>query len=261
MESLVAEPELKREDTTDFGLKRTISNDGNRSPSPLSTTSGSSTSTSGQTTKQRIGNVFSRLTGGTTKQTTQNSPRPTVGKFLPYVSDSIEQGVKGLTCRRVLLGHRKPIICLASSEDFLFSSSKDKSIKMWDLQNEKEFLQLTMPNHVSFMKFEKVQKLLFTVDGCKIQVWDTQICSDKPIKVLQESKNVNFIMFDEKSRLWVAFDKYVRIYITKLLKNSMDLKKNPGRSQFILIFHSPSSLEALKWVFKLGISSILDKYL
>lgn len=193
---------------------RIVNNCDNRSPSPNSSTSSSTSEYTPRsqtaTTKNRFGNVFSRLTGGSSSKTsTQSSPRPTVGKFLPFVSDTAADGVLNLSCKRVILGHRKPIVSLCATEEYLFSSSKDKTIKMWDLHTEKEVFQYSLTSTVHLLQFEHKQKLLFTVDSSKILVWDTQMGIDKPLKVLQESKQINFIVIDSDSRLWTAHDKYV----------------------------------------------------
>ena len=49
-----------------------------------------------------------------------------------------------LVCKRVILGHRKPIVALAGDEKIFFSTSKDKTIKTWHLENEKEIFQYVL---------------------------------------------------------------------------------------------------------------------
>ena len=198
-------------------LSPRIVGNGNRSPSPCNSTSSSNEFTP-RSKRSTLGNVFSRLTGnGNGTKSTESSPRPSVGKFLPFVSDSSCSSVDSsqLVCRQVLLGHRKPVIALCAADGLLFSASKDKTIKMWNLDSEKEEFQYSLPFITTILAFEKKQRLLFTAEGCRIHVWDTQMSfTDKALKILQESKQINFLVVDSQSRLWVAFDKYVSLITT-----------------------------------------------
>ena len=93
---------------------------------------------------------------------------------------------------------------------------------MWNLNTEKEMFQYSISTSVSLLQYEQRQKLLFTVDSNKIHVWDTEMGIDKPIKVMQESKQINFIVIDENARLWTAYDKHVSSHRLPKFKRFFD---------------------------------------
>ena len=116
----------------------------------------------------------------------------------------------------------------------LFSTSKDKTIKMWDLQSEKEVFQYALSFTPSSVLYESRQKLLFAIESNKIHVFDSQLCIDKPIKVIQESKPISYAILDDNSRLWVASDKNVSIHNFKLNFNIWGVNSNRGNLWLIM---------------------------
>lgn len=136
--------------------------------------------------------------------------RSATGKFLPSHSPEVNDNTVGLKCTHALVGHQKSIITIVASGEFLFTSGRDKLIKMWDLVDDKEILQYQMPSAVELLAFDAKMRVLYTVDGGKISAWDTETGSEKPLKVITESKSIQFVEIDECGRLWVAVDKTVR---------------------------------------------------
>ena len=85
-------------------------------------------------------NVWNRLTGNSSANDTK-SP----GRFMPYFSAE-DHGGENMECQSVMIGHRKKIIELFASDDgsYLFSSSKDKLLKIWNLKTEKEIGEINL---------------------------------------------------------------------------------------------------------------------
>lgn len=193
-------------------LDDTISDPDERSPSPASTVSsgadGATTRANSTSKLSRFGGMFQRLS--TNKVVVD---RAATGKFLPSHSTQ-NQDVSGLKCTRALVGHKKAVNTIVGSDEYLFTSGKDKTIKMWDLVDEKELIEYQMPNSIEVASFDPSERTLYTVDGSKISAWDTKSGSDKPLKVISESKSVSFIDVDDFGRLWVAADKVVKCYKT-----------------------------------------------
>ena len=135
--------------------------------------------------------------------------RAATGKFLPSHSPEDEDNTVGLKCTQALVGHQKAIISIVASEEFLFTSGRDKLIKMWDLVDDKEVLQYSMPSPVELLAFDSKQRILYTVDGGKVSAWDTETGNEKPLKVITENKPIQFVENDDCGRLWIAVDKTV----------------------------------------------------
>ena len=118
----------------------------------------------------------------------------------------------GLKCTHALVGHQKSIISIVASDEFLFTSGRDKLIKMWDLVDDREVLQYQMASAVELLAFDAKKRVLYTVDGGKISAWDTESGSEKPLKVITESKSIQFVEIDECGRLWLVIDKTVSFF-------------------------------------------------
>ncbi|CAG5105149.1 Oidioi.mRNA.OKI2018_I69.chr1.g1878.t2.cds [Oikopleura dioica] len=187
-----------------------------RSPSPTSTISSTETGSSKDTSSSsklssRVGGFFSR--NSSSKVTVD---RAATGKFLPSHSPEDEDNTVGLKCTQALVGHQKAIISIVASEEFLFTSGRDKLIKMWDLVDDKEVLQYSMPSPVELLAFDSKQRILYTVDGGKVSAWDTETGNEKPLKVITENKPIQFVETDDCGRLWIAVDKTVKCYVNHL---------------------------------------------
>lgn len=64
-------------------------------------------------------------------------------------------------------------MAIDSTEDLLFSGSKDRTVKVWDLGTGLENMTLTgHPNNVVAVKYSLNNHLLFSVSAAYVKVWD-----------------------------------------------------------------------------------------
>ncbi|XP_076284321.1 kinesin-like protein 31E isoform X2 [Lasioglossum baleicum] len=114
-------------------------------------------------------NVFSRLTAS--RQPASTDPQPMKGIISNYQGKTPPRAV--LQCTHVAEGHSKAVLAICATGDQLFSGSKDRTVKVWDLRTGIENFSLTgHPNNVVAMKYSPVQNLLFSVSSAYIKVWD-----------------------------------------------------------------------------------------
>uniref|UniRef100_A0A8C2FDJ5 Kinesin family member 21B n=1 Tax=Cyprinus carpio TaxID=7962 RepID=A0A8C2FDJ5_CYPCA len=87
-------------------------------------------------------------------------------------------GLKGgrtapLQCVAMAEGHTKPVLCLDATDELLFTGSKDRTCKMWNLVTGQEIVTLRgHPNNVVSVKYCSYSGLVFTVSTSYIKVWD-----------------------------------------------------------------------------------------
>uniref|UniRef100_A0AAR2K6T0 Kinesin motor domain-containing protein n=1 Tax=Pygocentrus nattereri TaxID=42514 RepID=A0AAR2K6T0_PYGNA len=87
-------------------------------------------------------------------------------------------GLKGgrtapLQCVAMAEGHSKPVLCLDATDELLFTGSKDRTCKMWNLVTGQEIVTLRgHPNNVVSVKYCSSSGLVFTVSTSYIKVWD-----------------------------------------------------------------------------------------
>ncbi|XP_072521494.1 kinesin-like protein KIF21B isoform X3 [Salminus brasiliensis] len=112
-------------------------------------------------------NVFSRLTSNQSQ-----------GSALDKGVISPISGLKGgrtapLQCVAMAEGHSKPVLCLDATDELLFTGSKDRTCKMWNLVTGQEIVTLRgHPNNVVSVKYCINSGLVFTVSTSYIKVWD-----------------------------------------------------------------------------------------
>ncbi|XP_053082982.1 kinesin-like protein KIF21B isoform X2 [Pangasianodon hypophthalmus] len=112
-------------------------------------------------------NVFSRLTSNQSQ-----------GSALDKGVISPMAGLKGgrtapLQCVAMAEGHSKPVLCLDATDELLFTGSKDRTCKMWNLVTGQEIVTLRgHPNNVVSVKYCSSSGLVFTVSTSYIKVWD-----------------------------------------------------------------------------------------
>uniref|UniRef100_A0A3P8S7S6 Kinesin-like protein KIF21B n=1 Tax=Amphiprion percula TaxID=161767 RepID=A0A3P8S7S6_AMPPE len=112
-------------------------------------------------------NVFSRLTSNQTQGSALDK-----GVINPI------GGVKGgrtapLQCVSVAEGHSKPVLCVDATDELLFTGSKDRTCKMWNLVTGQEIVTLKgHPNNVVSVKYCPSSCLVFSVSTSYIKVWD-----------------------------------------------------------------------------------------
>ncbi|XP_076656956.1 kinesin-like protein 31E isoform X2 [Halictus rubicundus] len=114
-------------------------------------------------------NVFSRLTAS--RQPASTDPQPMKGIISHYQGKTPPRAV--LQCTHVAEGHSKAVLAICATDDLLFSGSKDRTVKVWDLRTGIENFTLTgHPNNVVALKYSPVQNLLFSVSSAYVKVWD-----------------------------------------------------------------------------------------
>ncbi|XP_037539032.1 kinesin-like protein KIF21A [Nematolebias whitei] len=94
-----------------------------------------------------------------------------------------------LLCVHVAEGHGKAVLCVDCTDDLLFTGSKDRTCKVWNLVTGQEIMSLAgHPNNVVSVRYSS--SLVFTVSTSYIKVWDIRD-SAKCIKTLTSSGQVN----------------------------------------------------------------------
>nr|DBA31288.1 TPA: hypothetical protein GDO54_007164 [Pyxicephalus adspersus] len=95
-----------------------------------------------------------------------------------------------LQCMHIAEGHNKAVLCVDATDDLLFTGSKDRTCKVWNLVTGQEIMSLGgHPNNVVSVKYYNYSSLVFTVSTSYIKVWDIRD-SAKCIKTLTSSGQV-----------------------------------------------------------------------
>ncbi|XP_046878815.1 kinesin-like protein KIF21A isoform X3 [Hypomesus transpacificus] len=94
-----------------------------------------------------------------------------------------------LQCVHVAEGHTKPVLCVDATDDLLFTGSKDRTCKVWNLVTGQEIMSLgEHPSSVLSVRY--CSSLVFTVSTAYIKVWDIRD-SAKCIRTLTSSGQVS----------------------------------------------------------------------
>ncbi|XP_074528947.1 kinesin-like protein KIF21B isoform X2 [Halichoeres trimaculatus] len=142
-------------------------------------------------------NVFSRLTSNQTQGSAldkSDDSDSSLSEVLRGVINPIG-GVKGgrtapLQSVSVAEGHSKPVLCVDATDELLFTGSKDRTCKMWNLVTGQEIVTLKgHPNNVVSVKYCPSSCLVFSVSTSYIKVWDIRD-SAKCIRTLTSSGQV-----------------------------------------------------------------------
>uniref|UniRef100_A0A8C5BIL3 Kinesin family member 21A n=1 Tax=Gadus morhua TaxID=8049 RepID=A0A8C5BIL3_GADMO len=105
------------------------------------------------------------------------------------VQGSKSSRLAALQCVHVAEGHSKAVLCVDSTDDLLFTGSKDRTCKVWNLVTGQEIMALGgHPNNVVSVRYSS--SLVFTVSTSYIKVWDIRD-SAKCIRTLTSSGLVN----------------------------------------------------------------------
>ncbi|XP_075868192.1 kinesin-like protein KIF21A isoform X3 [Nelusetta ayraudi] len=111
-----------------------------------------------------------------------------LGMINPVSSSKSSRGAK-LQCVHVAEGHTKPVLCVDATDDLLFTGSKDRMCKVWNLVTGQEIMSLAdHPSSVVSVRY--TSSLVFTVSTAYIKVWDIRD-SAKCIHTLTSSGQVN----------------------------------------------------------------------
>ncbi|XP_008109805.1 kinesin-like protein KIF21A isoform X1 [Anolis carolinensis] len=142
-------------------------------------------------------NVFSRLTvsqGNTSVQQDKSDENDSSlsevhrGIINPYSSKSVRSSP--IQCIHIAEGHTKAVLCIDCTDDLLFTGSKDRTCKVWNLVTGQEIMSLGgHPNNVVSVKYCNYTSLVFTVSTSYIKVWDIRD-SAKCIRTLTSSGQV-----------------------------------------------------------------------
>ncbi|XP_028924822.1 kinesin-like protein KIF21B isoform X1 [Ornithorhynchus anatinus] len=125
-------------------------------------------------------NVFSRLTSNQSQGSaldksddSDSSVSEVLRGIINPVGGAKSARTAPLQCIAVAEGHTKPILCLDATDELLFTGSKDRSCKMWNLVTGQEIAALKgHPNNVVSVKFCARSSLVFSVSTSYIKVWD-----------------------------------------------------------------------------------------
>ncbi|KAM6283980.1 kinesin-like protein KIF21A isoform 6-T6 [Spheniscus humboldti] len=92
-----------------------------------------------------------------------------------------------LQCIYTAEGHTKAVLCVDATDDLLFTGSKDRTCKVWNLVTGQEIMSLGgHPNNIVSLKYCNYTSLVFTVSTSYIKVWDIRD-SAKCIRTLTSS--------------------------------------------------------------------------
>ncbi|XP_033078328.1 kinesin-like protein KIF21A isoform X7 [Trachypithecus francoisi] len=130
-------------------------------------------------------NVFNRLTVSQGNTSVQQDK----GVINPFPAS---KGIRAfpLQCIHIAEGHTKAVLCVDSTDDLLFTGSKDRTCKVWNLVTGQEIMSLGgHPNNVVSVKYCNYTSLVFTVSTSYIKVWDIRD-SAKCIRTLTSSGQV-----------------------------------------------------------------------
>ncbi|KFP82149.1 Kinesin-like KIF21A, partial [Apaloderma vittatum] len=121
-------------------------------------------------------NVFSRLTVS----------QGNTGIINPFPASKCIRS-SPLQCIYTAEGHTKAVLCVDATDDLLFTGSKDRTCKVWNLVTGQEIMSLGgHPNNVVSIKYCNYTSLVFTVSTSYIKVWDIRD-SAKCIRTLTSS--------------------------------------------------------------------------
>ncbi|XP_064794323.1 kinesin-like protein KIF21A isoform X4 [Oncorhynchus masou masou] len=122
-----------------------------------------------------------------TEKTKITDTKPT-GVVNPVSSPKISHAAR-LQCVHVADGHTKPVMCVDCTDDLLFTGSKDRTCKVWNLVTGQEIMSLgDHPSSVVSVRY--CSSLVFTVSTAYIKVWDIRD-SAKCIRTLTSSGQVS----------------------------------------------------------------------
>uniref|UniRef100_A0A8D2L255 Kinesin family member 21A n=1 Tax=Varanus komodoensis TaxID=61221 RepID=A0A8D2L255_VARKO len=127
-------------------------------------------------------NVFSRLTVSQGNTSVQQDK----GIINPFASSKCVRS-SPIQCIHIAEGHTKAVLCVDSTDDLLFTGSKDRTCKVWNLVTGQEIMSLGgHPNNVVSVKYCNYTSLVFTISTSYIKVWDIRD-SAKCIRTLTSS--------------------------------------------------------------------------
>ncbi|XP_077499875.1 kinesin-like protein 31E isoform X2 [Amblyomma americanum] len=135
--------------------------------------------------KVRENNVFSRLTSSTS---TSPLVKPDRGVISVFAGKPCYTRSSPLVCTHVAEGHSKAVLSLAVTDDVLFSASKDRTVKVWNLHTGQEIHSLRgHPDNVVAVRYCEYHRLTYSVSTAFIKVWDVRESPARCIRTLFSS--------------------------------------------------------------------------
>ncbi|XP_046439870.1 kinesin-like protein KIF21A isoform X2 [Daphnia pulex] len=182
--SSLASPRLPRKSAnhsnSNLLAKLSSSEPGDTSPTPPASPP---TFRRGGTSREENPNVFSRLTHGTN---VGQEPVPDRGVVHPFQGKLSNKSP--LICTRTAEGHCQAVLSICATDANLFSASKDRTVKVWDLHSGVEIQSLDRhPNNVVAVKYSPETGLVFTASSAYVKVWDLRQSPSRCIKTLSSS--------------------------------------------------------------------------
>ena len=107
---------------------------------------------------------------------------PSKGAIHPYQGRIAPKSP--LICSNVAEGHTKAVLSVFATDELLFSASKDRTVKVWDLCRKEEVDSLgAHPNNVVCVKYSQATRMAFTVSSAFIKVRKStgSQCSKNPL--------------------------------------------------------------------------------
>ncbi|XP_077296343.1 kinesin-like protein 31E isoform X2 [Arctopsyche grandis] len=131
--------------------------------------------------RNRDENVFSRLTGNNYIQDHY------VGGFIKEFSNKSSER-SALRCTHIAEGHSSAVLSLCATDDMLLSAATDRTVKVWDLTTgQQQHTLLGHPNNVVAVRYDPLTRLVFSVSGAYVRVWDLRSSPVRAIKTLCSS--------------------------------------------------------------------------
>ncbi|XP_040089413.1 kinesin-like protein KIF21A isoform X9 [Oryx dammah] len=184
-------------------------------------------------------NVFNRLTVSQGNTSVQQDKSDESDSSLSEVhSRSSRRGIinsfpasKGvrtspLQCIYTAEGHTKAVLCVDSTDDLLFTGSKDRTCKVWNLVTGQEIMSLGgHPNNVVSVKYCNYTSLVFTVSTSYIKVWD----------IRDSAKCVRTLTFQSTGKLTGHLGPVMCLTVDRI-SNGQDLIITGSKDHYIKMF-------------------------
>ncbi len=155
---------------------------------------------------------------------------PERGNVRQYSGNTNRFRSSPITLSHVAEGHSKAILSVDSFEYKLFTGSKDRTAKIWDLTTGQELAALTgHSNNVTKVQYDQNTRLYFTVSSSYVKIWDLRESSAKCIKNLCSSGAVyegNAALSIMKSSVKVLQQNEVNQSTPETLINDLCLDEN-----------------------------------
>nr|CAD7432655.1 unnamed protein product [Timema monikensis] len=151
-------------------------------------------------------------------------------------------------CTHVAEGHSRAVLSLFATDNLLFSASKDRTVKVWDLHSGVECQSLSgHPNNVVGVKYCEELRLVFSVSSAYVKVWDLRnntnssgLTTNGPISIATPSRSVilpagevtinDLALNHNGTTLYTAAGDRVRVW--DIRKAAVDLTANTSWSSF-----------------------------